>query len=209
MNTTKASPSPRGVKCSTPSASSHMDGDRQNNLTNGTASPPHKLNSPSIIAAHEIGSYALIPSMDNTVASGFNSIKLWITWAMHSLPARVESILVRNSGGLNTRSQLLGHSSWYQSPHHVAHHDLPKPSICLPQRRHPLHPASTINGSTSPRVKRSATLQNNCWSLTKSNRGRRCSTVIPDAPPPAPLLADRTFFGNFWSQGKREPKNYN
>ena len=52
--------------------------------------PPHKLNNPSIIAAREIWSYALIPSMDNTVASGFNSVKSWITWAMHSLPARVE-----------------------------------------------------------------------------------------------------------------------
>ena len=54
-----------------------------------------------------------------------------------------------------------------------------------------------IDGGTSALAKRSATLQNNRWSLTRSNRGRRCSTVISDALPAAPLLADRTFFRNF------------
>ena len=99
--------------------------------------PPHKLNNPSIIAAREIWSYALIPSMDNTVASGFNSLSQTLDHVGDALAAstRGESILVRSSGS---------HSSCDQSPHNVAHHNPQNSSICLAQRP---SVASTIDGA--------------------------------------------------------------
>ena len=119
------------------------------------------------------------PVVDNTVDSGFQLNQPWITWAMHSLPARV--------GKEQWPPQ---HSVPIVGPHFVQ-------PIASPRRPPPTNPSVRLAQRPSAGAKRSGTLQNNCWSLPKSNRGRRCSTVITDAPPAAPLLADRTFFRHF------------
>ena len=53
------------------------EGWAQKRWTEGsTALPPRGLANPSTIALREMESYALIPSIDVTVASGFNSVNV-------------------------------------------------------------------------------------------------------------------------------------
>ena len=55
------------------------------------SAPPSTFNRPSNMAAREIWSKTLTPSMEVTVACGFCSHRPCKTWATHSHPARVDN----------------------------------------------------------------------------------------------------------------------
>ena len=54
------------------------------------AAPPSTCANPSNMALRDIKSNAPTPSIDVTVADGFNSHNPWSAWAIHSHPARVD-----------------------------------------------------------------------------------------------------------------------
>ena len=122
---------------------------------------------------------------------------------MHSLPARVES--ASSKGALNRSTA--GPNCWAMARNQplddITSDDSRTPpcgfqrAVIQPNLIH-----RTTSAGTSILANCSHTRKNACISRGLSN-GRRCSVVVPEKPPAAPLFAERKFLKNRSSSNLR------
>ena len=99
-----------------------------------------------------------------------------------------EGVLVRCCCRFHSRPKLLGHGPRHQPSHHITSDNASHSSTRFAQRRQPskTQRIQALLLAQDPPPTNGTTLK----SLMLSSNGRRCSTVMPEAPPAVPLLAD-------------------
>ena len=119
----------------------------------------------------------------------------------HSVLERVgQSTLERCGGALHRFGNLLRDWSGHGPSESVPQDDASDPTSGLAQCRHPTQTDRTTSTGTSARTNSSATCHSISLSRTLLKTTFKCSVVIPEGPPAAPLRPCRTYFKNLsWS----------